>query len=140
MWGYENLEIEPDGFTLAKGLGGGHAIGALLVQKKANIFTPGDHASTFGGNPFACRAAITVLEEIKRRRILKNVFERGNQLNEGFNRIYISSKIKSNFFKSILISFLEIIKGGTNLTTFPPAGTNSKPLSKAFNVIVFASV
>ena len=56
------------------------------------------------------------------------------------NRIYISSKIKSNFFKSILISFLEIINGGTNLTTFPPAGTKSKPLSKAFNVIVFASV
>ena len=87
MWGYENLEIEPDGFTLAKGLGGGHAIGALLVQKKANIFTPGDHASTFGGNPFACRAAITVLEEIKRRKILKNVLERGNQLNEGFTKI-----------------------------------------------------
>ncbi len=87
MWGYENLEIEPDGFTLAKGLGGGHAIGALLVQKKANIFSPGDHASTFGGNPFACRAALTVLEEITRRKILKNVYERGEQLNEGFSQI-----------------------------------------------------
>ena len=87
MWGYENLEIEPDGFTLAKGLGGGHAIGALLVQEKANIFSPGDHASTFGGNPFACRAALTVLEEISRRKILNNVFSRGNQLNEGFIKI-----------------------------------------------------
>ncbi len=87
MWGYEILGIEPDGFTLAKGLGGGHAIGALLVQKKANIFSPGDHASTFGGNPFACRAALTVLEEIRRRKILKNVFERGNQLNAGFTKI-----------------------------------------------------
>ncbi len=87
MWGYENLEIEPDGFTLAKGLGGGHAIGALLVQKKANIFSPGDHASTFGGNPFACRAALTVLEEISRRKILNNVLERGNQLKEGFIKI-----------------------------------------------------
>ncbi len=87
MWGYENLEIEPDGFTLAKGLGGGHAIGALLVQEKANIFNPGDHASTFGGNPFACRAALTVLEEITRRKILKNVLERGNQLNQGFTKI-----------------------------------------------------
>ena len=87
MWGYENLEIEPDGFTLAKGLGGGHAIGALLVQKKANIFSPGDHASTFGGNPFACKAALTVLEEITRRKILNNVFERGNQLYEGFTKI-----------------------------------------------------
>ncbi|ABM72669.1 Acetylornithine and succinylornithine aminotransferase [Prochlorococcus marinus str. MIT 9515] len=87
MWGYETLGIEPDGFTLAKGLGGGHAIGALLVKEKANIFSPGDHASTFGGNPFACRAALTVLEEITRRKILNNVISRGNQLNEGFIKL-----------------------------------------------------
>ena len=87
MWGYENLGIEPDGFTLAKGLGGGHAIGALLVKEKANIFSPGDHASTFGGNPFACKAALTVLEEITRRNILNNVFLRGNQLNEALIKI-----------------------------------------------------
>ena len=83
MWGYENLDIEPDGFTLAKGLGGGHPIGALLVNKKANIFNPGDHASTFGGNPFACRAAITVIEEIKRRDLLQNVISKGLQIEEG---------------------------------------------------------
>ena len=89
MWGYENLGIEPDGFTLAKGLGGGHAIGALLVKGKANIFSPGDHASTFGGNPFACKAALTVIQEIKRRNILNNVFLRGNQLNEGLIKLSI---------------------------------------------------
>ena len=88
MWGYENLDIEPDGFTLAKGLGGGHAIGALLVKEKANIFSPGDHASTFGGNPFACRAALTVMQEITKRNILKNVFLRGTQLNEGLIKIW----------------------------------------------------
>ena len=87
LWGYENLDIEPDGFTLAKGLGGGHAIGALLVKKKANIFNPGDHASTFGGNPFACKAALTVLEEIKRRKILDNVLQRGAQLEKGLKEI-----------------------------------------------------
>ena len=87
MWGYQNLDIEPDGFTLAKGLGGGHAIGALLVTKKANIFTPGDHASTFGGNPFACKAALTVLEEIKRRNLLSNVLSRGKQLTTGLNEL-----------------------------------------------------
>jgi len=87
MWGYENLGIEPDAFTLAKGLGGGHPIGALLVNKKANIFNPGDHASTFGGNPFACRAAITVLEEIKRRNLLQNVISRGNQIEEGITQM-----------------------------------------------------
>ena len=87
MWGYENLGIEPDAFTLAKGLGGGHPIGALLVNKKANIFIPGDHASTFGGNPFACRAAITVLEEIKRRNLLQNVISRGQQIEEGLSQM-----------------------------------------------------
>ena len=87
MWGYENLEIEPDAFTLAKGLGGGHAIGALLVKEKANIFSPGDHASTFGGNPFACKAALTVLEEISRRNLLSNVLLRGKQLSDGFEKL-----------------------------------------------------
>ena len=88
MWGYQNLEIEPDAFTLAKGLGGGHAIGALLVSEKANIFSPGDHASTFGGNPFACRAALTVLEEISKRNLLENVNSRGNQLSDGFKNLW----------------------------------------------------
>ena len=87
MWGYENLDIEPDAFTLAKGLGGGHPIGALLVNEKANIFTPGDHASTFGGNPFACRAAITVIEEIKRRNLLQNVILKGKQIEEGLSQM-----------------------------------------------------
>jgi len=87
MWGYENLDIEPDGFTLAKGLGGGHAIGALLVGKKANIFIPGDHASTFGGNPFACTAALTILNEIKRKNLLHNVLMRSNQIEEGLDII-----------------------------------------------------
>ena len=87
MWAYQNLGIEPDGFTLAKGLGGGHPIGALLVNKKANIFIPGDHASTFGGNPFACKAALTVLKEITRRKLLHNVHLRGEQLDEGLNKL-----------------------------------------------------
>ena len=87
LWGYENLDIEPDGFTLAKGLGGGHAIGALLVGNKANIFMPGDHASTFGGNPFACTAALTILNEIKRRNLLDNVLMRSIQLEKGLKII-----------------------------------------------------
>ncbi len=80
LWGYEYLNIEPDVFTIAKGLGGGHAIGALLVKESANIFQKGDHASTFGGNPFACKAGITVAKEIERRNLVKNAKERGKQL------------------------------------------------------------
>ena len=87
LWGHEQLGIAPDAFTLAKGLGGGHAIGALLVQKSADVFEPGDHASTFGGNPFACRAGLTVAQEIERRGLLQHVEERGQQLREGLEQL-----------------------------------------------------
>ncbi|WP_063406187.1 MULTISPECIES: aspartate aminotransferase family protein [Prochlorococcus] len=82
-WGYQQLGVEPDAFTLAKGLGGGHAIGALLVKQHADLFEPGDHASTFGGNPFACKAALTVAKEIERRGLISKVQQRGAQLREG---------------------------------------------------------
>jgi acetylornithine aminotransferase len=73
LWGYERLGVEPDAITLAKGLGGGIPIGALAVKRAVDHFRPGDHASTFGGNPFACRAALTVLAEIERRQLLQHV-------------------------------------------------------------------
>ncbi|MEC9028467.1 MAG: aminotransferase class III-fold pyridoxal phosphate-dependent enzyme, partial [Cyanobacteriota bacterium] len=82
-WGYQQLGVEPDAFTLAKGLGGGHAIGALLVKQHADLFEPGDHASTFGGNPFACKAALTVAKEIERRGLISKVQQRGAQLRDG---------------------------------------------------------
>jgi len=87
LWGYEQLGITPDAFTLAKGLGGGHAIGALLVNQSADVFEPGDHASTFGGNPFACRAGLTVATEIERRGLLTNVTARGEQLRDGLQEL-----------------------------------------------------
>jgi acetylornithine/N-succinyldiaminopimelate aminotransferase len=81
-WGYERLGVEPDAFTAAKGLGGGIPIGALAVKASCDHLRPGDHASTFGGNPFACRAGLTVLEEIERRNLLAHVQDVGNQLRE----------------------------------------------------------
>ena len=72
-WGHQRLGVEPDAFTMAKGLGGGIAIGALAVKAAFDHFRPGDHASTFGGNPFACRAALTVIAEIERRQLLSQV-------------------------------------------------------------------
>jgi acetylornithine/N-succinyldiaminopimelate aminotransferase len=82
-WGYETLGVEPDAFTLAKGLGGGIPIGALAVKASCDHFRPGDHASTFGGNPLACRAGLTVLQEIERRKLLAHVQTMGLQLREG---------------------------------------------------------
>ena len=87
LWGYQQLGVTPDALTLAKGLGGGHVIGALLVSEHADVFEPGDHASTFGGNPFACRAGLTVASELQRRDLLKNVRTRGEQLNQGLEHL-----------------------------------------------------
>ncbi|MEB3300933.1 MAG: aspartate aminotransferase family protein [Cyanobacteriota bacterium] len=81
-WGYEQLGVEPDAFTLAKGLGGGIPIGALAVKTSCDHLRPGEHASTFGGNPLACRAGLTVLEEIERRDLLAHVQTMGQQLQD----------------------------------------------------------
>jgi acetylornithine aminotransferase len=79
-WGYEQLGVEPDAFTMAKGLGGGVPIGALAVKAAVDHFRPGEHASTFGGNPLACRAGLTVIEEIERRGLLAHVTAMGELL------------------------------------------------------------
>lgn len=65
LFGYENFGVVPDIVTLAKGLGGGFPIGAMLATNKVSAsFQPGDHASTFGGNPLACSAAIATIETL----------------------------------------------------------------------------
>lgn len=65
LFAYEHYDVKPDVVTLAKALGGGFPIGAMLARgEAAKVFQPGDHASTFGGNPLACAAALATLEEI----------------------------------------------------------------------------
>ncbi len=65
LFAYEHYGITPDIMTLAKGLGGGAPIGALLATEKvASAFQPGNHASTFGGNPLVCASAIATLDAV----------------------------------------------------------------------------
>ena len=77
-YAYEHFGIAPDIVTLAKGLGGGVPIGALLATEAASAFVPGDHGSTFGGNPLACTAALAVLETIEREHLLENAVDVGS--------------------------------------------------------------
>jgi len=86
-WGYECLGIEPDIFSSAKGLGGGIPIGAVLCKEQYNVFQPGDHASTYGGNPLACRAALTVGQTIEELGLLAQVHQRGEQLRQGLKAL-----------------------------------------------------
>lgn len=87
LWGYENLGIEPDIFTSAKGLGGGIPIGALLCKAACDVFEPGSHASTFGGNPFACAVALAVCQTLERENLLLNVQQRGEQLRQQLHTV-----------------------------------------------------
>lgn len=80
LWGYQNFEVEPDVITSAKALGGGVPIGAMLCKEKANVFGPGDHASTYGGNPLACAAGLAVANAFQTENLLQNTEARGEQL------------------------------------------------------------
>ncbi|MGD8237438.1 MAG: acetylornithine transaminase [Armatimonadota bacterium] len=84
MWfGYEHAGAVPDVMTLAKALGGGVPIGALVASDAAAVLEPGEHASTFGGNHLACAAALAVLNTLEEDKLLDNAQERGGQLLDG---------------------------------------------------------
>lgn len=77
----EYYEVVPDILTLAKALGGGFPIGAMLAKEKvAAAFQPGDHASTFGGNPMACAAALATMQELLFGGVIENVVTAGDYL------------------------------------------------------------
>jgi len=80
-FGYEYSGIKPDVITLAKGLGGGLPLGAMIALGSAStLFTAGDHGSTFGGNPVATAAALAVITSIEKEKILSHVNEVGEFL------------------------------------------------------------
>ena len=77
---HQHHSVTPDVMTLAKGLGGGVPIGACLANPRADVFEPGDHGSTFGGNPLACTAALAVLHVIERDGLVAHAAEMGELL------------------------------------------------------------
>ncbi len=87
LWGYQTVGVEPDVFTSAKALGGGIPIGAILTKSRCDVLRPGEHGSTFGGNPFACSVAMAVCQTIEQENLLENVRSRGQQLRKGLRTI-----------------------------------------------------
>ncbi|NOS77455.1 MAG: acetylornithine transaminase [Nitrospira sp.] len=84
LFAYEQLGVEPDIMTLAKGLGGGMPIGACLAKDAvAAVFTAGTHASTFGGNPLACAAGLAVCRILIEGRVLEQARRMGDYLAKG---------------------------------------------------------
>jgi len=91
LFAFEQFEgVRPDGVSLAKGLGGGFPIGAILTNEKlADTFQPGDHGTTFGGNPLACAVGLAVLHELTQPAFLANVRDCGRVLDEGLAQLQV---------------------------------------------------
>lgn len=83
LFGFEQFGIEPDVITLAKGLGGGVPIGAMVCKEEVAVLVPGDHASTFGGNPLVTTAANVVLTELLEHGLMNQV----NQVSEHLSNL-----------------------------------------------------
>ena len=87
LFGYQSFEVEPDIITLAKGLGGGVPIGAFMAKDSACAFDPGDHGSTFGGNPLTCAAAHASTKYLIDNNVSENAAKMGEYLGEGLRKI-----------------------------------------------------
>ncbi len=87
LFAYEQYGIEPDIMTLAKGLGGGVPVAAILSKDKASVFTPGDHGSTFGGNPLSCAASYATVKYIIDNDIAGNASRMGRYFTAGLERL-----------------------------------------------------
>ncbi|MFO8011468.1 MAG: acetylornithine transaminase [Dehalococcoidia bacterium] len=93
LFAYEQLGIEPDIMTLAKGLGGGIPVGAVLCKEHASVFEQGEHGSTFGGNPLVCAVAHATLSYILENGVIDNTREVGGYLLKRLNELKSGSGV-----------------------------------------------
>jgi acetylornithine/succinyldiaminopimelate/putrescine aminotransferase len=87
FFAFEQTPIIPDVATLAKGLGGGVPIGAMLVRESASVFLVGDHGTTLGGNPLTAAAAIATLRVIDEERLMDNARDMGRRFTDGLAKL-----------------------------------------------------
>lgn len=141
LYAYMDTGVEPDILTSAKALGGGVPIGAVLAKEKfASAFEPGDHGTTFGGNPLACAAGLAVFEVFEKEKLVENAKEIGAYIMSRLEKIRTAdSRIKEVRGRGLLIGieideaeakgvfsalfekkYLTSLCGGTTIRIAPP--------------------
>ncbi len=156
FFAFEKSKVKPDIVPIAKGIGGGFPIGAVLMNKKvASGMTPGSHGSTFGGNPLAMKIGSTVMDVIGKKSFLNNVKKNSNFFLKELNKIKknfpnIIKEIRgrgfliglqlyedqSNFIKKLMDNKLLTIRAAENVVRIlPPLNVKKKELIQAIKII-----
>jgi len=152
---FQHSDIKPDVMTLAKALGNGVPIGACLAGgKAASIFTPGTHGSTFGGNPLSTRAALTVLDVIKKEQLIENAKTLGEYfLTEFTTRLSSADNVKEIRGLGLMIgieltddcgelvaaaleqNLLINVTAGNKIRLLPPLVINKEQADEVINIV-----
>ncbi len=153
---FEKSKIKPDIVPIAKGLGGGFPIGAVLMTKRvAAAMTPGSHGSTFGGNPLAMKIGSKVMDIITKKSFLKKVKKNSKHFHQGLNSIkkrfpnlikeirgkgYLIGiqlhKDQTEFIKKLMINKLLTIRAAENVVRIlPPLNVKKSEIDQALKII-----
>tara|TARA_B100001121_G_scaffold68656_1_gene60561 strand:- start:1338 stop:2507 length:1170 start_codon:yes stop_codon:yes gene_type:complete len=156
FFAFEKSRVKPDIVPIAKGIGGGFPIGAVLMTKKvAKAMIPGTHGSTFGGNPLAMKIGSTVLDIVGKKSFLKNVKKNSNYFHKELNKLKkdhpkIIKDIRgrgfliglqlfedqTNFIKNLMKNKLLTIRAAENvIRILPPLNVKKNEIKQALNII-----
>ena len=154
--GFEHAKIKPDIVPIAKGIGGGFPVGAVLVNKKvASGMKPGTHGSTFGGNPLAMSVGNAVIDVLFRKGFLNNVKKNGKYFHGELNKIknrypkvikevrgqgllhgLALKKDQTDFIKKLLQKRLLTVKASENVVRLlPPLNVTKKEINLAIKIL-----
>jgi acetylornithine/N-succinyldiaminopimelate aminotransferase len=154
-FGYQHYDVQPDIITMAKALGGGVAIGAMMAKPLvAASLAPGTHASTFGGNCLACAAGIAVIEAIEEENLLENAAKMGQYAADKLNQLKNKHRIIDHIRGKGLMIGIQLKKPGaeivnkcldaglrinctqeTVLRFMPPMNVTAKQIDEAVNIL-----
>lgn len=155
LFAYQKYGVIPDVICIAKALGGGFPIGAVLAKEKAaSAFVPGDHGNTYGGNPLATAVGCCIMHELVEGKIIDEVDEKGEYLREELNKVnkkyniideirgmglLIGIKLKVNnseFAKKCFENGLLLITAGDNVVRIlPPLNVSKEDMDAAMKII-----
>lgn len=146
---HEHYGVRPDVLTLAKGLGSGVPIGAVLANDKfAKVFTPATHGTTFGGNPLACAAGLYVINKVSNEKFLKDVRQKGEYLRQKLETlgktvkgkglmlgIEVSEKPADIVQKALEQGLLVLSAGENVIRLVPPLTIEKNTIDKGFEIL-----